>query len=579
MKKNKVNADDLSALRQRAEERIRKSELKSKGVSLTPDEMHRIIHELSVHQIELEMQQEELLQSREDLEKGLERYTELYDFAPVGYLTLARDSTILEVNLTATKMLGLERSLLKGARLALFIAPEESKVFHALLERVFSHQESGDCEVLLVGEGDPSTSQRIVHINAVVHDDGQSCWTVLSDITRQKLIERENAALQATLLQAQKMESIGRLAGGVAHELNNMLQVMLGNIDFVVATEEFGGKSKLVLAELRNSVNKSAGIIHQLLAFARKQVIKPIVLDLNVTIEHILKILEHMFGEQIRLIFTPGDNLWRVKMDPAQIDQIVTNLALNARDAIKDAGAFFITTHNILVDAAFCECHPELVLGDYVLLEVRDDGCGMDKETLNSIFEPFFTTKSMTEGTGLGLAMVYGIVRQNRGAILPYSTKGKGTTFEIYLPRSIEHNLSSLLSGSAENVPGGNETIMVVDDERALRDLMTFFLKSFGYNVLNAGSAEEALSLSDAFSDTIELLVTDMVMPGMNGRELSEQMTRRRPALKTLLVSGYSPDSFECKGEARSITMLFLGKPFSRVQLALKVRELLESPF
>ncbi len=562
MKKNKVIADDLSALRQRAEERIRKSELKSKGVSLTPDEMHRIIHELSVHQIELEMQQEELLQSREDLEKGLERYTELYDFAPVGYLTLARDSTILEVNLTATKMLGLERSLLKGARLALFIAPEESKVFHALLERVFSHQESGDCEVLLVGEGDPSTSQRIVHINAVVHDDGQSCWTVLSDITRQKLIERENAALQATLLQAQKMESIGRLAGGVAHELNNMLQVMLGNIDFVVATEEFGGKSKLVLAELRNSVNKSAGIIRQLLAFARKQVIKPIVLDLNVTIEHILKILEHMFGEQIRLIFTPGDNLWRVKMDPAQIDQIVTNLALNARDAIKDAGAFFITTHNILVDAAFCECHPELVLGDYVLLEVRDDGCGMDKETLNSIFEPFFTTKSMTEGTGLGLAMVYGIVRQNRGAILPYSTKGKGTTFEIYLPRSIEHNLSSLLSGSAENVPGGNETIMVVDDERALRDLMTFFLKSFGYNVLNAGSAEEALSLSDAFSDTIELLVTDMVMPGMNGRELSEQMTRRRPALKTLLVSGYSPDflSVRERPEAlpcRSLASLF----------------------
>ncbi len=562
MKKNKVIADDLSALRQRAEERIRKSELKSKGVSLTPDEMHRIIHELSVHQIELEMQQEELLQSREDLEKGLERYTELYDFAPVGYLTLARDSTILEVNLTATKMLGLERSLLKGARLALFIAPEESKVFHALLERVFSHQESGDCEVLLVGEGDPSTSQRIVHINAVVHDDGQSCWTVLSDITRQKLIERENAALQATLLQAQKMESIGRLAGGVAHELNNMLQVMLGNIDFVVATEEFGGKSKLVLAELRNSVNKSAGIIRQLLAFARKQVIKPIVLDLNVTIEYILKILEHMFGEQIRLIFTPGDNLWRVKMDPAQIDQIVTNLALNARDAIKDAGAFFITTHNILVDAAFCECHPELVLGDYVLLEVRDDGCGMDKETLNSIFEPFFTTKSMTEGTGLGLAMVYGIVRQNRGAILPYSTKGKGTTFEIYLPRSIEHNLSSLLSGSAENVPGGNETIMVVDDERALRDLMTFFLKSFGYNVLNAGSAEEALSLSDAFSDTIELLVTDMVMPGMNGRELSEQMTRRRPALKTLLVSGYSPDflSVRERPEAlpcRSLASLF----------------------
>ena len=382
------------------------------------------------------MQQEELLQSRDDLEKGLERYTELYDFAPVGYLTLARDSTILEVNLTATRMVGVERSLLKGARFVIFVDPEECCVFNALIERVFSHQEPAFCEVMLLHDDDPLLPRRVVRIEAVVQDDGQSCWMVLSDITRQKQIESENARLQATLVQARKMESIGRLAGGVAHEFNNMLQVMLGNIDLLIARKDLDGSAHHSLAAVRSSIMKSARVVRQLLAFSGKQIISPTILDLNVVVEHIVKMLPRLLGEHIKVVFTPGDGLWSVRIDSTQIDQIMINLALNARDAITEIGTLVISTGNIVVDSAFCSVHSEMVPGDYVLLEVHDDGCGIDNQTLESIFEPFFTTKSMTEGSGLGLATVYGIVRQNQGAIFASSRKGAGTIFEIYLPRS-----------------------------------------------------------------------------------------------------------------------------------------------
>ncbi len=442
MKKNKVSPLELSALRRRAEERLEKSGEKDKGGALSPAEMHRLIHELSVHQIELEMQQEELMQSRDEMEAGLERYTELYDFAPVGYLTLARDGTILEVNLTATKMLGVDRSLLKGARIALFLDPEGIKSFNALMERVFSHKEPHFCECMLVHEESALTLQRTVCIDAVVQDDGQSCRAVLSDVTHQKQIERENAALQATLVHAEKMESIGRLAGGVAHEINNMLQVMLGNIEILIATGDLDASMHLPLVDVRNSIMKSAEIVRKLLVFARKELVNPTKLDLNTSLKEMGERLECLLGDNIRLTFSLGEGLWSVDMYLPQIEQIMINLTLNARDAMKEGGDFFIATRNVQVDAPFSQSHPEIEPGDYVVVEVGDNGCGMDKETLDFVFEPFFTTKPMTEATGLGLAVVYGIVRQNLGAIFAHSTKGKGTTFEIYLPRSTSQDIS-----------------------------------------------------------------------------------------------------------------------------------------
>jgi len=455
MKKNRVSSFELSELRRKAEERLKKSGEKNQGFSMSQAEMHRVIHELSVHHIELEMQQEELLQSRDAMERGLERYIELYDFAPVGYLTLACDSTILEVNLTATTMLGVERTLLNGARFALFIDPEGLKSFNAWMERVFSHKEPRFCEVLLSHEENSVTPQRVVRIDAVVHDDGQSCRAVLSDVTHQKQIERENAELQLTLLQAQKMESIGRLAGGIAHEFNNSLQVMLGHIEILIATRELEVGTRLALAEVRNSIVKSADIVRKLLAFSRKQFMKPTTLDLNTVLDEDLKRLKRLLGGNIKLIFTPCNALWPVQMYLPQIDQIMGNLALNAKDAMKEGGNFFITTRNVQVDVAFSQSHPEILPGDYVVVEVRDDGCGMDRETLDFIFEPFFTTKPMSEAIGLGLAMVYGIVRQNQGTILVRSTKGRGTTFELYFPRSAAKEIS-LSQGEVENISAGS---------------------------------------------------------------------------------------------------------------------------
>jgi len=442
IKKIKNDSGERSALRLRAEECLQKSEEKNQGGSVSQVEMHRIIHELSVHQIELEMQREELLQSRDEMERALERYTELYDFAPVGYLTLARDSTILEVNLTATRMLGVDRSLLKGARFALFVDPEELKIFNALMERVFSHKEPRFCEVTLLHEENASAPHCTVRIDAIMHDDCQSCKAVLSDVTWQKQIERENEKLQLTLVQAQKMESIGRLAGGVAHEINNMLQVMLGNVEILIAERELEGAMRLSLVDVRNSIMRSAGIVRQLLAFARKQFINPTAVDLNMVLEEMVERLEGLLKEDIKLVFTPGEALWIVQMYLPQIDQIMINLALNAKDAMKEGGVFSLATRNVVVDAPFSQLHPEIIPGDYVVIEVGDNGCGMDKETLDFIFEPFFTTKPITEAKGLGLAMVYGIVRQNRGIILAHSTKGKGTTFEIYLPRTVAKETS-----------------------------------------------------------------------------------------------------------------------------------------
>ena len=262
-------------------------------------------------------------------------------------------------------------------------------------------------------------------------------------------------------------------------------------------------------------------------------------------------------------------------MDVSQLEQILANLATNSKEAIQNTGTLSIETRNVTVDEAFCNVHPYTMPGDYVLLVVHDDGCGMDKETLDSLFEPFFTTKSIESSTGLGLATVYGIVRQNKGAINVFSQKGTGTTFEIYLPRSVGEE-SSIQSAGVNGTSGvGNETILLVEDEQSVRDVARAFLESFGYTVLVAESPAEALSLSDLHSGAIQLLITDMIMPGMSGRHLALQMAKSRPELRNLFISGYSSDSFELEKES-GIYMPFLGKPFSRMELGHKVREILD---
>ena len=500
----------------------------------------------------------------------------------MGYLTLGRDSRILEVNLTATKMLRVERSILKGDRLGRFIHPDDLAIFNAFIEKVFNRRDPKYVEIRLRNEdvhpapGASVVPHMMVRIDAVVSDDAEECRAIFTDITKQKEIEEQNVALQLNLMQAQKMESIGRLAGGVAHDFNNMLQVMLGNLDLLIDSDDLKNSDREIFSDLRLSVLKSAGLTSQLLAFARKQPIDIQVLDFNASVSKTLKMLKQLLGANIELIFSLSNDLWPVKMDSSQIDQIITNLAINSKESIQGIGMLSIETRNVSVDDAFSRHHPDIVPGDYVLLVFRDNGKGMDKVTLDSVFEPFFSTKSNTSSTGLGLATVYGIVKQNNGAIMVSSDIGKGATFKIYLPRYSGKLSSSPSLTTGEQISHGNETILFVEDDKLVRDITLDFLKSFGYKVLVAESPNEARSLSRDYSGTIHLLITDVIMPDMNGRDLALILKKSRPGLKILLISGYANDFLKPKNN-QDIPMPFLGKPFNRKELACKVRNILDN--
>jgi signal transduction histidine kinase len=373
----------------------------------------------------------------------------------------------------------------------------------------------------------------------------------------------EREKLQAQLTQAQKMESVGRLAGGVAHDFNNMLQAILGNAALALEDLPPGSPARESLEEIEKSAQRSADLTRQLLAFARKQTIAPRVLDLNETVAGMLKMLRRLIGEDIELAWRPGAKLWPVKMDPSQIDQVLANLCVNARDAIGGVGQVIIETANTTFDDTYVDTHPEVAAGDYVLLAVSDTGKGMDAATRAHLFEPFFTTKEQGKGTGLGLATVFGIVKQNRGVISVYSEPGQGTTFKIYLPRA-GAAAPRVAPDAARQSPRGVETVLLVEDEEQVLNLGRRLLELQGYTVLVATSPE----------GPIHLLITDVVMPGMNGRQLCERIHASRPELKCLYMSGYTADVIGHHG-VLDAGVAFLQKPFTVRSLAEKVREVL----
>ena len=404
---------------------------------------------------------------------------------------------------------------------------------------------------------------------------GNLVWLdgVVIDITRHIRAEEEKRNLQAQLLQSQKMESVGRLAGGVAHDFNNMLQTILGYSDLSLAQVEATSPVHEGLLEIRKAAMRSADLTRQLLAFARKQTVSPKILDLNDTVAGMLKMLQRLIGENIDLAWLPGHSLWPVKMDPSQLDQILANLAVNARDAIADTGKITIETENISRHAAYCADHPDCLPGEYVLLAVSDNGCGMDKETLAQIFEPFFTTKEKGKGTGLGLATVYGIVRQNNGFVNVYSEPGQGTTFSIYLP-SFAGETAAAETSLTEEPAGGTETVLLVEDEDSLLNLGKAILQRLGYTVLTANTPMAAIQLAQEHAGEIHLLITDVVMPEMNGRELAQRLSSLRPAMPCLYMSGYTADVIVHHG-VLDTGIHFIQKPFSIGDLARAIRETL----
>lgn len=795
--------DQAALRRQRAEVKFRANEALVSAENLTAlslEEVQRMVHELRVHQIELEMQNEELRRAHEAADLMAAEFFELYDLAPVGYLSLSREGLIAKANLKATELLGVTRGALVRQPLSRFIVPEDQDIYYLHKKQLVETGELQSCELRLVRQGGEPLWVRM-EATGVVNATDVSCRMVLSDISRRKiadeklkkiewmltkkhdlladnrpeilaqdygdltelnqnglirasisadilhdivsdyldllgtssaiyekngdyalgvfvsgwcrLVDRASRALCSTpdnvtavhsgkwlchescwrncskeaiasrapvdiacnggirlyavpifvgdevigsmnfgygdpprdvavlrrlaedlgvdsevllreaqaydsrpeyivemakarimtsarligamvalkqaelgrqemeeqFRQAQKMEAVGRLAGGVAHDFNNMLAVISGYAE--MGLEKLPPTAPLYhdLEQILSASRRSADIVRQLLAFARKQVIDPVQLDLNEAVGGLLKMLGRLIGEDIDLVFKPGKNLSSVRMDPSQVDQLLANLVVNARDAISGVGKVVIASQNELVDQAYCETHPGFAItpGRYVMLVVSDDGCGMDKKIQAKIFEPFFTTKAIGKGTGLGLAMVYGIVKQNNGFIHVYSEPGVGTTFKVYLPGILEEATTAAEKLLPIAPPTGTETVLLVEDEHHLLDLAQRQLERLGYTVLTANTPTKALQVAAEFAGVIDLLLTDVVMPEMNGRELWEQLHSQRPAMKCLYMSGYTADIIARQGVLEK-GVHFLQKPFMHAALAAKIRDTLTGP-
>jgi len=398
---------------------------------------------------------------------------------------------------------------------------------------------------------------------------------ILMDITARKRAEEEHVRLQMQLAQAQRLEAVGRLAGGVAHDFNNMLAVILMRTEMAMRQIEPSSPLLRHLQEIDKTAKRSVELTRQLLGYARKQTIAPRAIDLNATVENTLSILHRLIGEEITLRWQPAPGLWTVRMDPSQVDQILTNLCANARDAIDGVGQLLIKTENVMLDELYAIRHLALEPGAYVRLTVTDDGSGMSKETLQNIFEPFFTTKEQGKGAGLGLATVHGIVQQNGGHIEVYSEWGIGTTFAIYLPRVNDELPATAPAVPAEPARGNGERLLLVEDEELVLEMATEILEQLGYVVISASSPAVALAASASCSDPIDLLITDVIMPEMSGRELADQITARCPQVKCLFMSGYPADFIANRG-VLDAGINFLQKPFSLDTLAARVRTALD---
>jgi signal transduction histidine kinase len=404
-----------------------------------------------------------------------------------------------------------------------------------------------------------------------------------SHAEKRSVAERERAdaieALRNTekqLVQSQKLEAVGRLAGGISHDFNNLLTVILGYTDISKRNLKEGDPLLRNLEEIGKASERAASLTRQLLAFSRKQVMQPKVFDVNTVVNDLKKMLRRMIGEDVELRVSTQTDLGNIKADPVQLEQVIMNLVVNARDAMPRGGKLSIETSNVYLDESYARDHVGVEPGEYVMLAISDTGCGMDEETRQRIFEPFFTTKESGKGTGLGLSMVYGIVKQSGGNIWVYSEEGRGTTFKIYFPRVTAQAEDYKRSNGVIEAPKGSETILLVEDAALVRTLARQVLETAGYRVLEAASAEAALKLCETINGTrIDLLLTDVVMPGMSGNEMSRILLKKQPSMPVLYMSGYTDEAIVQHGVLEA-GINFLQKPFSPGALAVKVREVLD---
>jgi two-component system cell cycle sensor histidine kinase/response regulator CckA len=511
--------------------------------------------------------------AEDELKKSEEKYRTILEIMEVGYFEIDLKGVITFVNDAACKLTEFERHELIGRHYKSYHSGESKKHIYEIFHRIY---ETGRPEFLMEYQFERKSGMVGIHqLNvALLHDasgKAQGFRILAKDVTGLKNAEHEKARIEEQLHQAQKMESIGRLAGGVAHDFNNMLTVILGYAELIKSRLDHGDPLQTDIAEIEKAAARSRDLTRQLLAFSRKEIIVPKPVDLNSLIVGAQKALPRLIGEDIDLRFYPGTNLWNIKFDPSQMEHILINLSANARDAMPDGGKLTIETENIHLNEAYCKTHPGFLPGYYVLLCVSDDGIGMNRETMRHLYEPFFTTKEHGKGTGLGLATVYGIIKQNDGFINVYSEPGKGTTFKIYIPRSSEEAVVE--EGTEEILPKvAAGTVLLIEDDEMVRGITTEMLEAIGYTVLSTGNPLEGLSFFERDHTNIDLVITDVVMPMMSGKELSERIEAIRPGVGVLFMSGYTSNVIAHRGVLDE-GVYFIQKPFSISDLARKVRE------
>jgi len=497
------------------------------------------------------------------------RYRELVENANDIIFTVDRDGYCLSMNRIGHQITGYVASDTRGVNLRTLVAPEELGVVLGQLQRVMAGHDVAPFEIDVVTfEGRRIT----LEVGVRPLREGETV-VAAQGIARDVTTRRE---LEAQLRQAQKMDAIGRLAAGVAHDFNNLLTVILAHCESTAPILPPGGPVEHALTGIRVAADRAAALTGQLLAFSRRQVTQPRVLDLNAVVADIQVMTARLIGEDINVRFRPGPGLWAVNADSGQIQQVVLNLAVNARDAMPHGGDLTIETRNASLDGEYVQHHAQVPAGDYVMVSVSDTGAGMDPETLAHIFEPFFTTKEIGKGTGLGLATVYGIVKQSNGFVWVYSELGLGSTFKIYLPLVAERPADPRPAIREEAGPG-SETVLLVEDESDLREILEQYLSSRGYTVISAGDGQACLAACQGRSPFPPLLITDVVMPGMSGRTLADKLRAENPSIKVLYLSGYTDDAVLRHGILPSDTH-FLQKPFALHELATKVRQILDAP-
>lgn len=509
------------------------------------------------------------------IEESEQRYRSLFDHNPDAVFSLDLYDRLLNANQVATRLTGYRAEELIGRLFEELFAADDR-------EHVASHTRAAlkgqpqNFEATIIAQDSRRVAASVLNVPIVVNGNVIGLYSVVRDVTEQRAANEKLKKSEEQLLQAQKMEAIGQLAGGVAHDFNNLLTAISGYSDLSLKRLTANDPLRHYVGEISKACARAASLTAQLLAFSRQQLLQLQVLKLNTIIADMAEMLARLIGENIELRVLLDHRLGSIKADAGQIEQVILNLAVNARDAMPEGGKLTIETNNVYLDQDYIGSRMEVTPGYYVRLSVSDTGCGMDEKIRKQIFEPFFTTKGVGKGTGLGLSTVYGIVKQSGGNISVYSEPKRGTTFNIYLPRVDEEIQESHRKVEVPDVPGGTETILLAEDDEAIRNLIREVLETSGYRVLEAANGLAALQLCEQYEEPIHLLLTDVVMPEMSGRILAERLSAIRPNLRVLYMSGYTTDTVVLHGVLSEGTS-FIQKPFTPATLVNKVREVLSA--